>query len=184
MRNSTSEYELSYRIKPLVKPYNIKNYVFDCIHEFLRIIMIISVQSQECFQYYRRSSPRNPKNNSRTSSIDKKNLRIEIFFFNFERYKCVERYKISEAVYFLFSCDELHSCDWYELSTMDMKSIWICTMRCSKPLRLTCAKFCILSVRTFIDGNHFTFNIFDSLNIPMFKWVKICHLFISFTDSK
>ncbi|KAL2736853.1 odorant receptor 13a-like, partial [Vespula squamosa] len=42
MRNSTSEYELSYRIKPLVKPYNIKNYVFDCIHEFLRIIMIIS----------------------------------------------------------------------------------------------------------------------------------------------
>ncbi|KAL2711923.1 odorant receptor 13a-like, partial [Vespula squamosa] len=42
MRNSTSEYELSYRIKPLVKPYNIRNYVFDCIHEFLRIIMIIS----------------------------------------------------------------------------------------------------------------------------------------------
>ncbi|KAL2722222.1 odorant receptor 13a-like [Vespula squamosa] len=33
------------------------------------------------------------------------------------------------------SCDELHSCDWYELSTMDMKSIWICMMRCSKPLR-------------------------------------------------
>ncbi|KAL2741442.1 odorant receptor 13a-like [Vespula squamosa] len=42
MRNSTSEYKLSYKIKPLVKPYNAKSYVFDCIHEFLRIIMIIS----------------------------------------------------------------------------------------------------------------------------------------------
>ncbi|KAL2729734.1 LOW QUALITY PROTEIN: odorant receptor 13a-like isoform X2 [Vespula squamosa] len=62
-----------------------------------RSIDHIEVQSQECFQYYRRSSPRNPKNNSRTSSIDKKNLLIEIFVFNFERYKCVERYEISEA---------------------------------------------------------------------------------------
>ncbi|KAL2732183.1 odorant receptor 13a-like [Vespula squamosa] len=63
--------------------------------------------------------------------------------------------KFEMIVLTLQSCDELHSCDWYELSTMDMKSIWICTMRCSKPLRLTCAKFCILSVRTFIDGNQY-----------------------------
>ncbi|KAL2739068.1 odorant receptor 13a-like [Vespula squamosa] len=42
MRNSTSEYKLLYKIKPLMKPYNAKSYVFDCIHEFLRIIMIIS----------------------------------------------------------------------------------------------------------------------------------------------
>ncbi|KAL2732152.1 odorant receptor 13a-like [Vespula squamosa] len=71
---------------------------------------------------------------------------------------CILRYRMLSSLAVIetediitFSCDELHSCDWYELSTMDMKSIWICMMRCSKPLRLTCAKFCILSVRTFID---------------------------------
>ncbi|KAL2729684.1 LOW QUALITY PROTEIN: odorant receptor 13a-like isoform X2 [Vespula squamosa] len=32
MINSTSEYKLPYKIKPLVKPYNVKSYVFDCIH--------------------------------------------------------------------------------------------------------------------------------------------------------
>ncbi|KAL2729748.1 LOW QUALITY PROTEIN: odorant receptor 13a-like, partial [Vespula squamosa] len=172
-----------------------------------RSIDHIEVQSQECFEYYRRSSPRNPKNNSRTSSIDKKNLLIEIFVFNFERYKCVERYEISEADekdviiknnlssshlladlfedsfnivigqhlfrttillcipryrmlsslavietegIITFSCDELYFCDWCELPTMDMKSIWICMMRCSKHLRLTCAKFCILYVWSHI----------------------------------
>ncbi|KAL2734656.1 odorant receptor 13a-like [Vespula maculifrons] len=48
-------------------------------------------------------------------------------------------------------CDELYFCNWYELSIIDMKSIWICMMRTSKPLKLTCAKFSVLSVRAFTD---------------------------------
>ncbi|KAL2741433.1 odorant receptor 13a-like [Vespula squamosa] len=55
---------------------------------------------------------------------------------------CILRYRMLSSLAVIetediitFSCDELHSCDWYELSTMDMKSIWICMMRCSKPLR-------------------------------------------------
>ncbi|KAL2731136.1 odorant receptor 13a-like [Vespula squamosa] len=233
MRNSTSEYELSYRIKPLVKPYNIKIYVFDCIHEFLRIIMIISgYLGIHCFfasigfrltgqltilkckvknvfnitdgprqgirkiilghhrsirKIYGLKSLSLISNGTNAWNAMKYQKRVYLKILNFFLFfVCIllRKAKFEMIVLTLQSSDELHSCDWYELSTMDMKSIWICTMRCSKPLRLTCAKFCILSVRTFIDGNHFTFNIFDSLNIPMFKWVKICHLFISFTDSK
>ncbi|XP_047370022.1 odorant receptor 13a-like [Vespa velutina] len=42
MANSTSEYKLPYKIQPLLKPYNARNYAFDCIHEFIRIIMVVS----------------------------------------------------------------------------------------------------------------------------------------------
>ncbi|KAL2736811.1 odorant receptor 13a-like, partial [Vespula squamosa] len=65
---------------------------------------------------------------------------------------CIPRYRMLSSLAVIetegiitFSCDELYFCDWCELPTMDMKSIWICMMRCSKHLRLTCAKFCILS---------------------------------------
>ncbi|KAL2734672.1 odorant receptor 13a-like [Vespula maculifrons] len=42
MTNSTSVYKLPYKIKPLLKPYDAKSYVFGCIHEFLRITMVLS----------------------------------------------------------------------------------------------------------------------------------------------
>ncbi|XP_046837230.1 odorant receptor 4-like [Vespa crabro] len=42
MANSTSEYKLPYKIQPLLKPYNARNYAFDCIHEFIRIVMVVS----------------------------------------------------------------------------------------------------------------------------------------------
>nr|KAF7387709.1 hypothetical protein H0235_018431 [Vespula pensylvanica] len=48
-------------------------------------------------------------------------------------------------------CEELYFCDWYELSKIDIKSISICMMRTRKPLKLTCAKFCVLSMHTFTD---------------------------------
>ncbi|KAL2729687.1 odorant receptor 13a-like, partial [Vespula squamosa] len=185
MRNSTSEYELSYRIKPLVKPYNIKNYVFDCIHEFLRIIMIISGYLGIHFFFasigFRLTDQLTilkckVKNVFNITDGPRQGIRKIILGHHRSISRLLASTEMIVSFFFFLllsfdqSSDELHSCDWYELSTMDMKSIWICTMRCSKPLRLTCAKFCILSVRTFIDGNHFTFNIFDSLNIPMFKW--------------
>ncbi|KAF7379296.1 hypothetical protein HZH68_017141 [Vespula germanica] len=50
MRNATSEYKLPYKIKPLLKPYNAKSYAFGCIHEFIRIIMVISgYLGTDCF---------------------------------------------------------------------------------------------------------------------------------------
>ncbi|KAL2731739.1 odorant receptor 13a-like [Vespula squamosa] len=95
---------------------------------------------------------------------DSFNIVIGQHLFRITILLCIPRYRMLSSLAVIetegiitFSCDELHSCDWYELSTMDMKSIWICMMRCSKPLRLTCAKFCILSVRTFIDPSYFTF---------------------------
>ncbi|XP_043487131.1 odorant receptor coreceptor-like [Polistes fuscatus] len=48
-------------------------------------------------------------------------------------------------------CEELYYCKWYKLSTIDSKLICICMMRARKPLRLTSAKFCIVSLRTFTD---------------------------------
>lgn len=42
MANSSLEYKLPYKIKPLLKPYDAKRYAFGCIHESLRILMFIS----------------------------------------------------------------------------------------------------------------------------------------------
>ncbi|XP_046837412.1 odorant receptor 13a-like [Vespa crabro] len=42
MTNSTAEYKLPYKVKPLLKPYDAKSYAFGCIHEFLRVILILS----------------------------------------------------------------------------------------------------------------------------------------------
>ncbi|KAF7378721.1 hypothetical protein HZH66_015508 [Vespula vulgaris] len=49
-------------------------------------------------------------------------------------------------------CEALYHCNWYELSTIDMKSICICMMRARKPLKLTCVKLCIVSLRTFTEN--------------------------------
>ncbi|KAL2736872.1 odorant receptor 13a-like, partial [Vespula squamosa] len=185
MINSTSEYKLPYKIKPLVKPYNVKSYVFDCIHEFLRIIMIISgYLGIHCFfasigfrligqLAILKCKVKNVFNNTdgprqgirkiilghhrliRLADLfeDSFNIVIGQHLFRITILLCILRYRMLSSLAVIetegiitFSCDELHSCDWYELSTMDMKSIWICMMRCSKPLRLTCAKFCILSI--------------------------------------
>ncbi|KAF7379265.1 hypothetical protein HZH68_017110 [Vespula germanica] len=48
-------------------------------------------------------------------------------------------------------CEALYHSDWYELSTIDIQSICICMVRARKPLQLTCAKFCVLSLCTFSD---------------------------------
>ncbi|KAF7378694.1 hypothetical protein HZH66_015481 [Vespula vulgaris] len=58
-------------------------------------------------------------------------------------------------------CEALYLCDWYELSTNDVKSICICMIRARKPLRLTCAKFCVVSLRTFTDVSRRQYNSCD-----------------------
>ncbi|KAL2732175.1 odorant receptor 13a-like [Vespula squamosa] len=42
MTNSSVEYKLPYKIKPLLKSNDAKSYAFGCIHEFLRTIIVIS----------------------------------------------------------------------------------------------------------------------------------------------
>ncbi|KAF7383024.1 hypothetical protein HZH68_014873 [Vespula germanica] len=47
--------------------------------------------------------------------------------------------------------DTLYQSDWYDLSTVDLKMMYICMQRTRKPLQLTSAKFCALSLDTFSD---------------------------------
>ncbi|KAI4490084.1 hypothetical protein M0804_004266 [Polistes exclamans] len=58
-------------------------------------------------------------------------------------------------------CEELYYCKWHKLSTIDSKLICICMMRARKPLRLTSAKFCIVSLRTFTDVSGYYLYIFN-----------------------
>ncbi|KAL2736978.1 odorant receptor 13a-like [Vespula squamosa] len=51
-------------------------------------------------------------------------------------------------------CDAIYHCDWYELSTINLKSLRICMVRARKPLQLTGAKFGVVSSCTFTDVNH------------------------------
>ncbi|KAL2734661.1 odorant receptor 13a-like isoform X2 [Vespula maculifrons] len=225
LRNATSEYKLPYKIKPLLEPYNAKSYAFGCIHEFLRIIMIISgYLGTDCFftstgfhlsgqlavlkckvknVLNDADGPRQAIRNIilghhrliRLVDLleDSFNIIIGQHLFGTTILLCISSYRmlsslaviettgiITFVVYAFFLmcklfiycyvgealleessnlCDELYFCEWYELSMIDMKSIWICMMRTSKPLKLTCAKFSVLSVRTFTD------DIFDSLGI-------------------
>ncbi|KAL2729685.1 odorant receptor 13a-like [Vespula squamosa] len=104
---------------------------------------------------------------------------------------CIPRYRMLSSLAVIetegiitFSCDELYFCDWCELPTMDMKSIWICMMRCSKHLRLTCAKFCILSVRTFIDPSCYQHPEGDNVEqtIARLFWNLTIGRFLDLTD--
>ncbi|KAL2732135.1 odorant receptor 13a-like isoform X2 [Vespula squamosa] len=118
MENMLVLMTLSYRIYlgPLVKPYNVKSYAFGCIHEFLRTIMIISDYlstdsffASIGFHFTSRfailkckvenvlNNTDDPRQGIRKIILGHHrliSLLIEIFFFNFERYECVERYEI------------------------------------------------------------------------------------------
>ncbi|KAF7379249.1 hypothetical protein HZH68_017094 [Vespula germanica] len=50
IQNSTFEYKLPYKARPIVKPYDTKSYIFVCLHQFIRTIMILSGYSgTDCF---------------------------------------------------------------------------------------------------------------------------------------
>nr|XP_050868549.1 odorant receptor 13a-like [Vespula vulgaris] len=217
MTNSTSVYKLPYKIKPLLKPYDAKSYVFGCIHEFLRITMVLSayvgtdcllastgfhLTGQLAILKCRMKEILKDTDGSR-QGIHKMILRHHRLIrlaailedsFNIVICQqllgttiqiCISSYQILSslavlegigiltfAIYvFVLSstiftycyigeclieestnlCDALYHCDWYELSTIDVKSIYICMIRARKPLQLTCAKFCVVSLRTFTD---------------------------------
>ncbi|XP_043685170.1 odorant receptor 13a-like [Vespula pensylvanica] len=217
MTNSSVEYKLPYKIKPLLKPHDAKSYAFGCIHEFLRTIMVISgyvgtdclvtcagfhLTGQLAIFNFRVKDVLNDSYGSRRG-IQKIVLRhhriirladiledsfnivigqqllgttVQLCISSYQMlssFAVVERAGIITFVMYeclllstLFAycymgeclleesmnlCEALYLCDWYELSTKDVKSICICMIRARKPLRLTCAKFCVVSLRTFTD---------------------------------
>ncbi|XP_046837411.1 odorant receptor 13a-like [Vespa crabro] len=213
--NSTSEYKLPYKIKPLLKPYDAKTYAFGCIHEFLRILMIISANSgTDCllastgFHLTGQLAILNCRAKEILKETDVSQQGIHKIILRHHRLIrladiledsfsvvicqqllgttiqiCISSYQILSSlavlegigiiifglhIFVLLStlftycyigdclieestnlCLALYHCDWYELSTIDMKSIYICMIRSRKPLQLTCAKFCVISLRTF-----------------------------------
>ncbi|XP_047370219.1 putative odorant receptor 69a isoform X1 [Vespa velutina] len=217
MKNSSLEYKLPYKIKPLLKPYDTKRYAFGCIHEFLRITMVISgyigtdcllastgfhLSGQLAILKCRVKDVLNDIDGSREgihkmilrhhrlirlADILEDSFNIVIgqqllgttFQICISSYQTLSSLAVLEGVgiltfliyMFVLSstlftycyigeclieestnlCEALYHCDWYELSTIDVKSIYICMIRARKPLRLTCAKFCVISLRTFTD---------------------------------
>ncbi|KAI4502840.1 hypothetical protein M0802_001884 [Mischocyttarus mexicanus] len=215
--NSSLEYKLPYKIKPLVKPDGIKTYTFGCIYEFFRISMIVSgyigtdcllaatgfhLTGQLAILKYRVKEILEDSNGSKRG-IQKMILRHHHLIrladiledsFNFVIFLqllgttiqlCISSYQMLSSlatvegvsiltfvIYVcvlsitLFTycyigeclieestnlCEALYYCKWYNLSTIDSKLICICMMRARKPLRLTSAKFCDVSLRTFTD---------------------------------
>nr|XP_050868550.1 odorant receptor 13a-like [Vespula vulgaris] len=217
MANSSLEYKLPYKIKPLVKPYDAKSYAFGCIYEFFRITMVISgyigtdcllastgfhLTGQLAILKFRVKDVLNDTDGSRRGIHkliirhhhlikladileDSFNIVICQQLLGTTIQICISSYQmltslavlegvgiITFVIYVsilsgtLFTycyigeclieestnlCDALYHCDWYELSMIDVKSIYICMIRARKPLRLTCAKFCVVSLRTFAD---------------------------------
>ncbi|XP_035733511.1 odorant receptor 13a-like isoform X1 [Vespa mandarinia] len=213
MTNSTSEYKLPYKIKPLLKPYDAKTYAFGCIHEFLRILIVISANSgTDCllastgFHLTGQLAILNCRAKEILKDVSQQGIHKIILrhhrlirladiledSFNIVICQqllgttiqiCISSYQILSSlavlegigivifglhIFVLLStlfiycyigeclieestnlCLALYHCDWYELSMIDMKSIYICMIRSRKPLQLTCAKFCVVSLRTF-----------------------------------
>ncbi|XP_035733512.1 odorant receptor 13a-like isoform X2 [Vespa mandarinia] len=176
MTNSTSEYKLPYKIKPLLKPYDAKTYAFGCIHEFLRILIVISANSgTDCllastgFHLTGQLAILNCRAKEILKDVSQQGIHKIILrhhrlirladiledSFNIVICQqllgttiqiCISSYQILSSTNL---CLALYHCDWYELSMIDMKSIYICMIRSRKPLQLTCAKFCVVSLRTF-----------------------------------
>ncbi|XP_047367892.1 odorant receptor 4-like [Vespa velutina] len=47
--------------------------------------------------------------------------------------------------------DTLYQSNWYDISAVELKTMYICMERTKKPLKLTSAKFCALSLDTFSE---------------------------------
>ncbi|XP_047370270.1 odorant receptor 13a-like [Vespa velutina] len=217
MANSSVEYKLPYKIRPLLKPSDVKRYVFGCIHEFVGIILVLSayvgtdclltssgfhLTGQLAVLKCKVKEILNDTDGSqrviqkiilrhyhliRLADIleDSFNMVMFLHLLGSTILICTSSYQmlvslaVLEKVYiftfvvyvfhlsitvFVYCymgeclieesttlCEEFYHCDWYELSTNDLKSICLCMIRARKPLQLTCGKFCAVSLCTFTD---------------------------------
>ncbi|KAL2733135.1 odorant receptor 13a-like, partial [Vespula squamosa] len=82
----------------------------------------------------------------------------KVYIFTFLIYFCLLLCTLYSYCYdgqcLIEECDAIYRCDWYELSTIDLKSLCISMVRAGKPLQLTGAKFGVVSSCTFTDVNH------------------------------
>nr|XP_050868850.1 odorant receptor 13a-like isoform X2 [Vespula vulgaris] len=217
MANSSIEYKLPYKIKPLVKPYDAKSYAFGCIHQFFGITLILSgyvgtdcllactgfhltgqlailkCRVKELLKYTDGSQGRIRQMILRHYRLirladileDSFNVVIflhlvgstillctssyqmlfslaeleKIYIFTFLIYVCLLLCTLFGYCYIgeclieesTNLCEAIYHCNWYELSTINLQSICICMVRARKPLQLTGAKFCVVSLCTFTD---------------------------------
>ncbi|KAL2741494.1 odorant receptor 13a-like, partial [Vespula squamosa] len=79
----------------------------------------------------------------------------KVYIFTFLIYFCLLWCTLYSYCYvgqcLIEECDAIYRCDWYELSTINLKSLRICMVRARKPLQLTDAKFGVVSSCTFTD---------------------------------
>ncbi|KAL2713531.1 odorant receptor 13a-like, partial [Vespula squamosa] len=112
-------------------------------------------------------------NDSTTSSYQILSVRIPLFYANLRLTSLTELERIHRFTFLIYVC--ILSCTLYghcyigeclieelinrilidlqfdELSTINLKFLCICMVRARKPLRLTCAKFRVVSLCTFTD---------------------------------
>ncbi|KAL2733126.1 odorant receptor 13a-like [Vespula squamosa] len=79
----------------------------------------------------------------------------KVYIFTFLIYFCLLLCTLYSYCYvgqcLIEECDAIYRCDWYELSTINLKSLCISMVRAGKPLQLTGAKFGVVSSCTFTD---------------------------------
>ncbi|KAL2727366.1 odorant receptor 13a-like [Vespula squamosa] len=71
-----------------------------------------------------------------------------VYRFTFLIYVCLLSYTFTNL------CDAIYHYNWYELSMINLKFLCICMVRARKPLQLTCAKFCVVSLCTFTKASY------------------------------
>ncbi|KAL2733099.1 odorant receptor 13a-like [Vespula squamosa] len=111
----------------------------------------------------------------------------KVYIFTFLIYFCLLLCTLYSYCYvgqcLIEECDAIYRCDWYELSTIDLKSLCISMVRAGKPLQLTGAKFGVVSSCTFTDVNlcHGTF-IYTNISSPIRDSEDIDGVLISSTN--
>ncbi|KAL2711902.1 odorant receptor 13a-like [Vespula squamosa] len=221
MANSSIEYKLPYKIKPLLKPYDAKSYAFGCIHQFFGITLVLSgYVGTDCLLActgfhltgqlailkcrVKEFLKNNHDSHGRIRQMILRHYRLirlgdiledsfniviflhmvgstillctssyqmlfslaeleRVYIFTFLIYVCLLLCTLYGYCYMgeclieesTNLCDAIYHCDWYELSTINLKSLCICMVRARKPLQLTCAKFCVVSLCTFTDVSHY-----------------------------
>ncbi|KAL2713488.1 odorant receptor 9a-like [Vespula squamosa] len=214
MSNSTLEYQLPYKIKPIVKPHDSTSFLFGCLYQFLCIPMIVSgyvgidcLFTSSAFHVTARfailkhritKSLKDCERDVREIIVEHCHLigLAETLEDNFTGIifqqllgttlqLCISGYHMLvyiannedvQAMVFLMhvfglsstlfvycyigECliqestnlnEAFYDIKWYEMLTKNLKTIYVCMIRTRKPLQLTSAKFCALSLCTFTD---------------------------------
>ncbi|XP_046828558.1 uncharacterized protein LOC124428491 isoform X2 [Vespa crabro] len=179
MRNSSLEYELPYKTRTMVKLDDITTYTLYSIYQWLIVITMISgyvgsdclfaslalhitgqfailrckvVEAFEDTDGYNRGMKKLVIKHHRLIRLaetleDGFNIMIFQQLLGTTLNLCVSGYyALSMGL-----GDTLYQSNWYDVSAVELKTMYICMERTKKPLKLTSAKFCALSLDTFSE---------------------------------